>query len=223
VAPSDRLAKETEGFQFKSLFKKLFNPKYTSHKKITAEQADEILKSLQPGDLIVGNNDQGFRFEITQKAIGASGEWTHVAIFADDHTVLEVMIPGLTDRGNAASGSRPYAESNPQELIQRNHHLMILRPNYKDRETINKVIETGRTFKNVEYDNWFNLNSDDRHYCTEFVYKVLQKAAPEIKLETSSFLGYKFITADNFFNSPDVQKVHDTGSEFWMNFLSKFD
>lgn len=230
IKPSKELADETKSFSFPSLFKKLQDPEFTSHKKITAKEAKEIVKSLKPGDLIIGNNDNGFTFEIVQKFIGASGNWTHVAIQAEDNTVMEVMIPELTDRGDSKEGhgffetlNRPYMENETSEMIQRNHHLIILRPNYKDRETVKKVIDTGKSYKNVQYDMFFNLNSDDKHYCTEFAYKVLGKAAPEIKLKPSSFLGYKFMGADDFIKSPDVQVIYNTGSNFWHNYLSKFD
>jgi|GEM_PF-1380224 len=227
--PSPALAEETKGFSYKSLFSKLLNPKFTSHRKISAEEAEEIMKKLQPGDLLIGNNDNGFSFEITQKLIGATGNWTHIAIQAEDDTVMEVMIPNLTDRSENRGEDfmsvmhRPYMENKTKEMLQRNHHLVILRPNYKDKETVGQVMKAGREYSNVEYDMLFNLKSDDKHYCTEFAYKVLKNAAPDIDIKPSSFLGYKFIGADNFIDSPDVQVVHDTGSNFWHNYLSKFD
>lgn len=227
--PSQALAEETKGFSYKSLFSKLLDPKITSHKKITAAEAEEVMKKLQPGDLLIGNNDNGFSFEITQKLIGATGNWTHVAIQGEDDTVMEVMIPNLTDRSENRGEdfmsvmNRPYMENKTKDMLVRNHHLIILRPNYKDKETIKQVFAAGREYSNVSYDMLFNLKSDDKHYCTEFAYKVLKKAAPEIDLKPSSFLGYKYVGADNFIESPDVQVVHDTGSNFWHNYLSKFD
>ncbi len=227
--PSPALAEETKGFSYKSLFSKLLHPKFTSHKKITAEEAKEVMKKLQPGDLLIGSNDNGFTFEVTQKLIGATGDWTHIAIQGEDDTVMEVMIPNLTDREEnhgkdfMSVWNRPYMENKTEDMLQRNHHLIILRPNYKDKETVKKVFEAGESYSNVSYDMLFNLKSDDKHYCTEFAYKVLRKAAPEIDLKPSSLIGYKFITADNFIESPDVQVVHDTGSSFWLNYLSKFD
>ncbi|MDQ7821200.1 MAG: YiiX/YebB-like N1pC/P60 family cysteine hydrolase [Candidatus Eremiobacteraeota bacterium] len=240
--PSEKLAEETRGFSLKSLFSKLQNPEYTSHKLISSEEANEIAKNLQPGDLLLGNNDGNFGFEFTQKAIGGSGAWTHIGIVADDKTVMEVMIPTLNDRphvvddksladvfmapdshAGANANNKPYMERDPRVIIQRNHHVIILRPNYKDRETILNVIKTGKQHKNVEYDKFFNLSTDDKMYCTEFAYKVLHKAAPEISLEPSSFLGYRFITGDEFIDSPDIKPVFSTGSNFWHNYLSKFD
>jgi hypothetical protein len=226
--PIGKLARETRGFTFKSLFSKLRDPKATSHQKITPAQARQILEKLQPGDIIIGNNDQGFSFEITQKLIGASGNWTHAALYCDDNTVMEVMIPNETDRGEkmtnlAAIENRPFTESSATEMMKRNHHIVIVRPNYRDRESINRVFAEGRKYSHVKYDKLFNLKSDDRHYCTEFVYKALKKGAPEINVKPSSMAGYKFITADNFIDSPRIKTVYSTGSDFWMNFLSKFD
>jgi hypothetical protein len=227
--PSQALAEETKGFSYKTLFHKLMDPKFTSHKKISSEEVKDIMAKLQPGDLLIGNNDNGFTFEMVQKMIGSTGNWTHIAIQGKDDTVMEVMIPNMTDRSENRGEdfmtvlNRPYMENKTEDMLMRNHHVIVLRPNYKDKESIEKVFKAGREYSNVSYDMLFNLKSDDKHYCTEFAYKVLRKAAPEIDLKPSSFLGYKYISADDFIESPDVKVVHDTGSNFWHNYLSKYD
>ena len=228
IAPSDKLAETTKNFSFKSLYSKLKTRGSTSMPKITLEQAQEFKKLLKPGDIIVGNNDTDMNFEIAQKLLGTSGNWTHACIVKDENTVMETLIPEVTDRHlsdeSSASKNRAggFEENKIEDMIMRNHHLMILRPQYKDDETIQNVIEVGNSFKNVQYDMRFNLSSDDKMYCTEFVYKVLQKAAPEIKIDPGKFMGIKFVTADHIMASKDIDLITTTGSDFWTNYLSHY-
>lgn len=224
VETGEVIREETKNFSLKSLLSKLKDPSYTKHEMISAQQAAEIVKTIQPGDLIIGNNDKNMNFELFQKVIGASGNWTHVCIVKDEHTVMETLVPALTDRALDAgeASERGYEENSPESMIMRNHHLTILRPRYAGPESIEKVIETGQAKKDVKYDMLFNMSSDDKMYCTEFVYKVLNEAAPELALKPSALMGIRYVTADDFINNPNMETVYNTGSDFWMNYLGKF-
>lgn len=211
--PSPKMAEETRGFSFKSLFKKLLNPSYTSHKKISAEKARDVIKNLKPGDLIITNNDEDYRFELAQKLMGKSGNWTHIGIVDENKKVLEVLI----------STDGP-TESDPEKLFTENHHVVILRPDYKNLDSVKKTLaEARKYFGKSKYDFDFRLSTEDKLYCQEYVYKAMQRGAPEIKIKPSRFMGIDFISADDFIESPDVKQTWTTGSNFWMNLLSKFD
>lgn len=233
MTPSDRMAEATKNFSLKSLFSKLQDPKYTSSKKITQQEAQEFVKMLKPGDIIIGNNDSNMNFEVVQKLIGASGNWTHACIVKDENTVMEALVPDVTDReleginsygadGKLLPTFGGYEENPPEDMMIRNHHLMILRPKYKDDESIKKVIEAGEALKDIKYDTFFSMSSDDKMYCTEFVYKVLKKAAPEIELDASKFAGISFVTADNFIESKDMDVIYNSGSDFLTNYMHKY-
>lgn len=219
--PQKKLADATKNFTLKSLFAKLQNHKYTSQHKITMEEAKEIKKILKPGDIIIGNNDDDMRFELAQKAIGASGNWTHACIVKDQDTVIESLIPKQTDR-LGLEASRGYFENRPEDMITRNHHLMILRPAYSGDAEVESVLKVAESMKNIKYDLFFNMNSDDKMYCTELVYKALKEGAPEIPVTPGKFLGLEFVTADHFEQSPAMEKIYTTGSDFAVNYLSKF-
>ncbi len=227
--PSAKNAEAAKDFSIGKLFGKLQNPKFTSNPKISLDQALELKTTLKPGDIIIGNNDDTMAFEYAQKVGGATGNWTHACIVKDQNTVMETLIPSKTDRSredgifqNNSTNERGFVTNTPEAMITRNHHLMIIRPNYKNEEEVKKVIEEGEKFKDAKYDVFFNLKSDDRLYCTEFVYKTLQKAAPDIKIEPNSFLGIKFVTADNFAASEDMQIIYTTGSDLAANIIHKY-
>lgn len=211
--PGETLAKETQGFTLKGLFQKLRDPKYTSHTKLTREEAEKFMAGLQPGDLIITNDDGDFQFEIAQKLLGKTGNWTHIGLISEKNSVLEVLIE--------ADGT---AETDPMKRFTDNHHVMVLRPKYSSPDDVKKVIDEARSyFGKVTYDHSFNMKTDDRQYCQEYIYKVMRKASPDIELKSSSLLGLEYVTADNFVNSPDTMQVSSTGSNFWINYLSKFD
>jgi len=274
--PGETLAKETKGFTFKSLFKKLWHPDYTSHKNITPEEANKVIKDLKPGDLLITNHDGDYKFELAQKFLGKTGNWTHVGLVGDEEhdgkQVLEVLV----------SANGPVITPT-EEVFTRNHHVMVLRPDYKDPESLKATLKEARDYldrqwfsitkddikelkkevdggkleaikdkkfqekeelkkeleqagftseerekildkslKKVTYDFSFKLGTDDKLYCQEHAYKAMQKGSPEIKIEPSKFLGMEFLTADDFIDSPHVREVYNTGSNFWINFLSKF-
>ncbi len=209
--PTQKMVDETRGFTFKSLFKKLQNPEYTSSKTISDKEAQKIMEMAQPGDLIITNYNGNFKFEIVQKLLGHSGDWTHVGIVSSDKTILEVLI--------AADGG---TESKGVDAATRNHHFMLLRPNYKDRQSILETEKAARDSLGVKYDWRFNLKTDDKHYCQEHTYKALQKGSPEIRIEPSKLFGFQYLVSDDFIKSPDTEVVYTTGSNFWRNLMSKF-
>ncbi len=58
------------------------------------------------------------------------------------------------------------------------------------------------------FDMQFDLSSDDKLYCTEFVYKVLVKAAKdEAYIPTASVMGREFVGTDNLFTNRHANLV----------------
>lgn len=211
--PGKILTEETKGFSFKSLFSKLMNPEYTSHKKIDSGEAQKVINDLKPGDLIITNNDGDYKFELAQRFMGKSGSWTHIGMVSENNTVLEVLI----------STDGP-TESPTENLFTENHHVIILRPDYKNPESVKKTLKKAREyFGKAKYDFNFKLGSEEKLYCQEYIYKAMKDGAPDIKVEPSRFLGIEYLSADDFIDSPDVKTVYNTGSNFWLNLLSKFD
>jgi hypothetical protein len=58
------------------------------------------------------------------------------------------------------------------------------------------------------FDTQFNLASDDRMYCSEFVYKAIEQATNnKTVLPVTTINNIKFITLDNLFINPFCTEV----------------
>jgi len=211
--PSETLAGETRGFSLTSLPSKLLNPNYTSHHRLTPEQAAPGMALVQPGDVIITSDDEDFKLEWMQKLIGASADWTHAALVDENLQTLDIYI----------SSNKPV--QNPLGFIfGDNHHACVLRPRYRNQESIQKTLDYMRDkFDKITYDDNFDLASENAQYCQEYIYKGLAHGAPEIRIPTRKvpLWGKELITSDEIRDSPDMDLIWSTGSDFKLNFLSK--
>lgn len=209
--PAPALAKESAGFSLKSLPAKLLNPNYTSHHRLTPEEAAPGMALVQPGDIIITSDDEDFQLELMQKAAGASGAWTHAAIVDEQKRTMDIYI----------SSNKPVL--NPLGFIfGDNHHVSVLRPRYASPESIVKTLDYARAqFDKISYDHKFNMHDDDKQYCQEYIYKALAHGAPEIHVPMRKPLGHDLVLSDEFQRSPDMDLVWSTGSDFKLNYLSK--
>lgn len=209
--PSPSLAKETQGFSLPSLPAKLLNPNYTSHRRLTPEEAAPGMALVQPGDIIITSDDEDFQLELMQKAAGATGNWTHAALVDEEKRTMDIYI----------STNKPVL--NPLGFIfGDNHHVSVLRPRYANQQSMTKTLDYARgQFDKITYDHKFDLTTEDSQYCQEYVYKALKHGAPEIHIPVRKPLGRELVLSDDFQNSPDVDLIWSTGSSFLTNFLSK--
>jgi len=56
----------------------------------------------------------------------------------------------------------------------------------------------------VKFDMQFNLDTDDRMYCSEFVYKAIK---PALKLKTTTINHITFVTIDNLFSDAGCNEI----------------
>lgn len=211
--PSAVMADECKGFSLSALPKRLLNTHYTSHPKLSAAQAAEGMKHVQPGDIIITNDDGNFQLELLQKLTGGNSNWTHNYLVDNDGTVMDILM----DNPGPTRWPLEYAFTD-------NSHAQILRPKYQSAENLEKTLQASRDgFGKVSYDLKFDLDSDDAQYCQEYAYKALQKGEPSIHIEPRSVLGKKIVTAQEFQASSGFEEVWSTGSNFWLNWLSHFN
>jgi hypothetical protein len=70
-------------------------------------------------------------------------------------------------------------------------------------ETVRRLYSEGRMF-----DMEFNLKSDDRLYCSEFVYKAFIQATEDSSyLQTISVNGFRYVSIDRIFMNPHARLI----------------
>lgn len=217
--PSRTMAQECKGFSLQALPQRLLNPHYTSHPKMSAEIAKQGAALAKPGDIIITNDDANFMLEIVQKGVGlvskgygADADWTHAYVVGHNNKVLDILI----------DNDKP-SEFPVEHAFTDNCHAMILRPQYNSQGQRDRVLaHMTNQFDKIGYDHKFDMKTDDRQYCQEFVGKALMAQAPQLELRTSSVFGREYLTGDNFYKNPNFQEVYNSGSNFWLNWLSHF-
>lgn len=103
-------------------------------------------------------------------------------------------------------------EDNPDERLRRDSIQFFLSPEHNKGFAIARyncrssdIRRIGQTVHNIyrqhpRFDMKFDLATDDYLYCTEFVYKALNRAMNDTGyIKTTSFLGHVFVAVDNLF------------------------
>ena len=114
-------------------------------------------------------------------------------------------------------------EDNPDERLRRdsasvffsskhNTAIGIIRYNYKEGNTDSLIKIVYQYYaRRPRFDMKFDLSTDDQLYCTEFIYKVVNKATGDSTyIGTSSLSGSKFVSTDNIFVNPHAQVIWQT-------------
>ncbi len=79
-----------------------------------------------------------------------------------------------------------------------------------DDSTINKLVETVKQFykEKRKFDLDFDLKTDDKLYCTEFVYKaVLQATGDTAYIKTVTAFGHTYVGVDNLFMNKHTRMI----------------
>ncbi len=230
---SPEMQQECKNFSVSSLPAKLLNTHYTSHPRLSTEIAAEGSKFAQPGDIIITNDDADFKLELIQKAVGYASRgqetlrlveagngcranWTHIYTVDKGNTVIDILLDG--------NGPTRFPL---EHAFTDNSHAKILRPNYDSPESKERFLNwMGSQFGKVSYDLGFDLKSEDKYYCQEYVYKGLKNTDNDMGLKPSQVgIGpwkKEFVSADSFDQNSQFKEVWSTGSNFWINWLSHF-
>ena len=171
--------------------------------KISA-QLDTIYrnqKMVRQGDLIVRTGID-FTSEIMRQLSLQDKTYSHCGIASIEHDSLFVY--------HSIGG-----EWNPDQKLRRdpfdifcnpfeNRGFGIFRYNLSPGENA-RLISIAQEYYNqgIMFDMQFDLSSNERMYCTEFVYKAVEEASNhKISLSTTTLNHIKFVAPDNLFINP---------------------
>ncbi len=158
-------------------------------------------KLVRQGDLIL-RTGRDFASETFRQLSQHDKTYSHCGIAAIEHDSVFVY--------HSIGG-----EWNPDQKLRRDPFELFCNPyenrgfgiyRYKLSPAENKSLcETVRQFykKQVMFDLKFDLSTDDRMYCSEFVYKSVARATRDsIVIPVTVFANKRFVTIDDLFTNP---------------------
>lgn len=171
----------------------------TEHKNANMAfvQIHNAQQSVQSGDLIL-RTGRDYTSEVMRRLSRHDKTYSHCGIASIENDSVFVY--------HAIGG-----EWNPNQKLRRDLFALFCNP-YENRgfgiyrysfnnEQKKEILQNARKFykAGIMFDMQFNLDTDNRMYCSEFVYKAIK---PAFKLKTTTINHITFVAIDNLF--PDA-------------------
>ena len=161
---------------------------------------------VKQGDLIV-RTGKDFTSETMRQLSAQDKTYSHCGIASIEHDSLFVY--------HSIGG-----EWNPDQKLRRdpfeifcnpfeNRGFGIFRYRLSPEENARLISVVKKFYKQgIKFDMQFDLASDERMYCTEFVYKAIEEASyNKISLHTTTLNHIKFVALDNLFINPACNEI----------------
>ncbi len=170
------------------------------------EQIYKVKDLVESGDLIL-RTGKDYTSEVMKKLSQHDKTYSHCGIASWENDTLFVY--------HALGG-----EWNPDQKLRRDQFELFCNPyenrgfgifRYKinDVQQKNIITQAHRFYEQgVMFDMKFDLATDDRMYCSEFVYKTIEKATKDsIEFNTTILNHIKFVAVDNLFVNPFCNEI----------------
>ncbi|MEO6289942.1 MAG: YiiX/YebB-like N1pC/P60 family cysteine hydrolase [Ginsengibacter sp.] len=162
---------------------------------------EKVKENVKQGDLILRTgrdftSDAMRRLSVNDKTYSHCG----IASFENDSLFVYHAIGGEWNPDQKLRRDPFEFFCNPYE----NRGIGIFRYSFNNEEQ-EKLLQIVQTLyrRGICFDMKFDLNSDDRMYCSEFVYKSIEMAANyKINLPLTTLNSIKFVAVDNLFMNP---------------------
>lgn len=174
---------------------------------VSAMDSIKLYKKLVKNDDLILRTGRDFTSEAMRQLSLTDKTYSHCGIASIEHDTLFIY--------HSIGG-----EWNPDQKLRRDPFEFFCNP-YENRgfgifrykltpAEDSNLIEVVHTFykKEIKFDMQFSLASDDRMYCSEFVYKSVSQAINHrLILPTTVFNHIKFVAVDNLFINPICREI----------------
>lgn len=156
---------------------------------ISGPELQALLAKMQPGDVILCGNDHSF---------------VHAALYIGQGKIIHALAtqPDMHDRfrGVVEESLATYTARSERDTF------VVLRP--KQVTGFENAVNFARKQVGKSYDSLFLNATDDRFYCTEFVWKALRQTGtpPRVYPHPVKY-GWEMVTVEDFMDSPDMQTI----------------
>lgn len=204
---------ETKDYSYDKMKTHLGETEYTSHPRINEKEADEFLKKLKPGDMVLTNDEACTIFSLLIVAADGKADFNHAILYTGDGKTIESRT--VTDG---------VAEGVLKEALARKHHAVAVRPHYEPEEKqANDVVDAGKGMIGTKYDYLFGMG-DNSMYCSEVVYKAVKKGAPQIDFRKRALLTKEVVLPGDLLRTKQADVVAEVGRDntLFNSYLAKF-
>ncbi len=190
-----RLSLFRKGFYLLSdkVIKKEFNKRSTPDAvpSITPPEVQALLKTLQPGDIVLcGNNDS----------------FVHALLYLGNDQIIHALAQ-LTPSGEFM-GVIKETLSGYTQRVSRDKFVVLRKPNLSQ-AGVQTMAGYAHSVLGTSYDSLFLLDTKERLYCTEMIFQALNSLgseAPRVMPHRAKY-GWDLFTVEDIMDSPDLVTV----------------
>lgn len=164
---------------------------------------DSVSGILQTGDLVFRRGND-FASQTFANINREDRRFSHVGLVSVENNQAFIF--------HAIGGS-----FNPDQKIKKESFKVFAAPDQNRSFGIYRADDTNATkipamldslyHAGVPFDLMFDMKTNDRLYCSEMVYKVLQKCRPDLDIKTSKLKEREYVSTETFTLSKDLRQI----------------
>jgi uncharacterized protein YycO len=204
---------ETKDYSYDRMKTHLGDTKHTSHSPISKAEAEDFMKKLKPGDMVLTNDEACTTFSLLIVAVDGKADFNHALLYAGDGKTIE-----------SRTVTHGVAEGDLINVLTHKHHAVAVRPRFDPEEQQSKdTVQAGRDMIGTKYDFLFGMG-DDSMYCSEVVYKAVKKGAPQVDFKKRPLITKEVVLPGDLLRTTQADVVAEVGKDntLFNSYLAKF-
>lgn len=192
------LVETTRNFSYSGMREVLDRVDHNSHPRISQAEAQAFVAALQPGDVVLTNDESSTPFALATLVLTGRGcDFTHGILHVGNGRTVEARMKGGVQRGDLV------------DVLTKKHHAVALRPHYQPGQA-QAVVDAAEQMVGRPYDFKFKLGNDAL-YCSEAVYETVKTGAPQVHFRSRPVLNREVIVPSDLLRTPDADVVAEAG------------
>lgn len=192
------LVETTRNFSYTGMREVLDDVSHNSHPRISPAEAQAFVAALQPGDVVLTNDEASTPFALATLILTGRGcDFTHGIVHTGNGKTVEARMKGGVQRGDLIS------------VLTQKHHAVALRPHYLPGQA-DATVAAAEAMIGKPYDFKFKMGNDS-FYCSEAVYETLKTGAPQLQFQSRPVLNREVIVPSDLLRTKDADVVAEAG------------
>lgn len=161
-------------------------------KQLSEEQKSEIKHLLQPGDILLKDDNSHPMGQLMNRLAGS--RWSHTVFYQGGDYVIDV-------------GTKPYVAKISLDEFLACNDLGVFRPQYREQQDLDSAVEFVDKALGRPLNRTFDLKNEDSFYCAQLVYCALKQMPHPIEIPTVNSYGRPYVTSGCIENCQAMQPV----------------